>query len=639
MFRDLIDKINSAIGNSRPVVKKNRQVPSKKSEKVVTSQVKSIPDKLIIRKKERVPSYDKVISSQGGIFALTKEQQLNSIILLKEEGKEITVITSIEHCENQRNDVEYLSLKERIVSHNGGEYSRIRRRYASRQLITLLYEKELVKQTIEDEVKNVKGLQAEFDELLNSALREGVSDVHIEVRRDEAVVRFRKNGKLYNTSDWGVQYARQMAIVIYQVIAEEKDVTFVESQQQAAIIDRQINEYRVRVRLNTMPAYPDGFDMVMRLLRMGVENDTLDLEDLGYFDEQVDMIKTAISKPVGVCIISGVTGSGKSTSLATMLTNIIRRHETPDGVEIKVITVEDPPEYQIPYVTQSPVVNSRGGKTRAELFVEAIKAALRCDPDIIMIGEVRDKDSANLLTKAVLTGHKGFTTIHASSAIGIVGRLRAEGTPNDILGSKDFFSGLIYQTLVPTVCQNCAIGAEEHFEKRNDRDSNELRARLDEILLEPEMNLIKFKSESGCSECNHKGISGRTVVAEIILPDEEMLEAISQGDDNRAWQIFLRKGGKNVLDYGIDKMKLGICDPIDVEEKLGRVNTPRTTIPEEKDLSVNAVSSTGFDSKLLSSANENNDSKVEIVDFKSKKSHSGRDKEDSSETNDSDSTE
>lgn len=620
MFADLLNKIKDAIGNNKTVVKKGRKNTelTENNEKSVKRQpqLKAIPEKLIIRKKERVPEYTKVISSDSGIFALTHEQQINFIVLLEEEKKEVTVITSIEHCETQKNDVEYLSLKERILGHNEGEFKNIKRRYASRQLIVLLYEKELVKKSLEDEVKDVKGLQAEFDHLLAEALKEGVSDVHIEVRRDEAVVRFRKNGKLYNNSDWGVQYARQMAVVIYQVIAEEKDVTFVETQQQAAIIDRQINEHRVRVRLNTMPAYPDGFDMVMRLLRMGVENDTLDLEDLGYFDEQVDMIRAAISKPVGVCIISGVTGSGKSTSLATMLTNIIRRHETPDGVEIKVITVEDPPEYQIPFVTQSPVVNSRGGKTRGELFVEAIKAALRCDPDIIMIGEVRDKDSANLLTKAVLTGHKGFTTIHASSAIGIVGRLRAEGTPNDILGSKDFFSGLIYQTLVPTVCGHCAIKSEEYFEKNTDRDSKELKSRLDEILLDSEFSVLRFKNQEGCSHCNGKGISGRTVVAEIMIPDEEMLEAISRGDDNRAWQIFLRKGGKNVLDYGLDKMKLGLCDPIDVEEKLGRVNTPRTQFPEEKELEVN--NNKDFNSKLLSSDKTSSNS-GKILDFKNKK--------------------
>jgi type II secretory ATPase GspE/PulE/Tfp pilus assembly ATPase PilB-like protein len=623
MFKKLLDKINLAINSSKPVVKKRRSKIQNDGESVpVKPSLKRIPDKLMIRKKERVPDYDLVISSKDSVFPLTVDQKLNFIVLLKEETKEITFITSVEHAENQRNDVEFLSLKERLLSHNDGEFKIIRRMYSSRQLITLLYEKELVKQSIEEEVKNVKGLQAEFDTLLGEALREGVSDIHIEVRRDEAVVRFRKNGKLYNSGDWGVMYARQMAIVIYQVIADEKDVTFVESQQQAAIIDRQIDEHRVRVRLNTMPAYPDGFDMVMRLLRMGVENDTMNLEDLGYFEEQVELIKTAISKPVGVCVISGVTGSGKSTSLATMITNIIRKHETLEGVEIKVITVEDPPEYQIPFVTQSPVVNSRGGKSRAELFVEAIKAALRCDPDIIMIGEVRDKDSANLLTKAVLTGHKGFTTIHASSSIGIVGRMRAEGTPNDILGSKDFFAGLIYQTLVPTVC-SCAISSKEYFETKNgDVDAKDLKVRLDDILCESEFDLLKFKNEKGCNKCNGKGISGRTVVAEIIIPDDEILEAIGQGDDNRAWQIFLRNGGKSVLDYGIDKMKMGICDPIDIEEKLGRVNTPRMQFTKEKELEID--DSTSFDSKLLSSNssqshNENNDDlKIKRVDFTNK---------------------
>lgn len=507
-------------------------------------------------------------------------------------------------AESQRSDVEYLSLMERLKSIHVDKSITINRYYASKTLISLLYEKNVTKQNLEEEVKNVKGLQAEFDMLVSRALKEGVSDIHIEVRRDDALVRFRKNGKLYKAKggDWSVQYARQMAVVIYQVIAEEKDVTFVETQQQSAIIDRKLDEHRVRIRLNTMPAYPDGFDMVMRLLKMGVQNEILELDSLGYFPEQVESIKDALSKPVGVTIIAGVTGSGKSTSLATMLSSIVRESTTPEGeVEIKIITVEDPPEYQIPHVTQSPVVNSRGGKTRAELFIEAIKAALRCDPDIIMIGEVRDRDSANLLTKAVQTGHKGFTTIHAASGIGIIGRLRAEGVPDDILGSKDFISGLMYQTLVPIVCPHCGLKSREYFEQnKNSINSEELYRRLNEVLLDDEIELLKFKNPEGCKHCQFKGISGRTVVAEIIIPNEEMLEAISNRDDNKAWQIFLQNGGKTVLDSGIEKMKMGLCDPHDIEENLGRVNSQMFSRRKKIESKTKDISKDEFGSKLLS---------------------------------------
>lgn len=620
MFNKLIDKISSlSSANQQPVVKrKNSKDLSTKTHK--EKSFKDIPAHLIISKKENIPSYDEVLSAQDGSFHIEPEKTKLFIVLYSKENQEVIFLSSFDYIENNRNDIEYLSLKERFVTTSQDlDYKKISRYHVPSSLINLLYERDRVTQVRNEDVKNLKGLQASFNDLALRALNENVSDIHIEVKRDEALVRFRKNGRLHDAGEWGVQYAREMAVVIYQVIAEEQDVTFVESQQQSAIIDRKIGEHRVRIRLNTIPAYPDGFNMVMRLLKMGVSNDDINLNTLGYFPEQVEMIKSGISRPVGVTVIAGVTGSGKSTSLAAMLSDIVRQHTTPQGVEIKIITVEDPPEYDIPHVTQSPVVNSRGGKTRAELFIEAIKAALRCDPDVLMIGEVRDKDSADLLSKAVLTGHKGFTTIHAPSVFSIISRLRNEGVSDDILCSKDFFSTLIYQTLVPVVCNECAHTSEKYFElHKNDDVADKLKLRINEVTSESDFKLIKFKNKNGCSACNNLGIIGRTVVAEILLPDDEMRDAIAKKDEALLRKIFVKNGGKFALDYGIDKMHMGLCDPNDVEEKLGRLDEDRLATPAvEKEFNLNDVKQAEFTSKLLSGKNTG-ESHVKHVDFQNK---------------------
>lgn len=569
-------------GKARPSQKGKNASPnrlenaSKVTRPVARSFSKvSYSDSNTFKRIEHIPKHISILTAEKGDIILPPGLDRDYIVLLvNNEEKHVIIITSIEKTDRLSGiDHEMLDIKQRC--HRKG-YNKFENMYAPRQIIRLIYDNATSdsNNSAQDSIKT-ESLQVDFDNMLSDALFNGVSDIHIEVRRNSAKVRYRVNGALRVINDLSVAYARQLAIVIYQVIAEEKEVTFIETQQQAAIIDREVmvngTSQRVRVRLNTLPAYPDGFDMVMRLLRMGVSTKKATLNSLGYSDTQLNDINLAVSRPVGAIIIAGTTGSGKSTSLSTMISRKIEYYTNEAGCRIKVITVEDPPENEIRHATQVPVVRSRNGKDGKNPFAEAMKAALRSDPDIIMVGEVRDEDSTELLVHTVQSGHQAYTTIHTSSAIGIVSRLRGLGIKNDVLGSSDFFSGLIYQALVPVTCQHCSTPfAEFEGNQQDNEDMTDLCARITKVTTSYDREKIRFINHSGCDKCVD-GVSGRTVVAEVVVPDKKMKLLFGEGKDTQALEYFQEQGGKSILSHGIDKMSAGLCDPREIEHKLGRL--------------------------------------------------------------------
>lgn len=502
-----------------------------------------------------VPGYNAIISSAQGDLPISPLEMLDYIILRLHDGREDIALIRSDEKTKAGVDHSYMTIKERIKEKG----LKINIEYVtSREIIKLLYDKQNEGRL---DVKNKSEIINKVDILLKDALVNGISDVHIEVRRDEAEVRFRKHGDLYLRHDWPVQTARDVSIVLYQVMAEEKDVTFNPGIRQDAVLDRMLDGKRLRVRIGTLPAAPDGYDMVMRLLPYDEDEVQIGIGDLGYLEEQQLDIEMGLSKPNGVIVIAGVTGSGKTTSLAAMIREIVSEGEG----TIKVITVENPPEQFMRNVTQSPV-GSKGD------YADAMKGALRADPDIIMVGEVRDKDTATLLISAVQSGHKVLTTIHAPSGIGIVGRMRSLGVPNDVLGGGDFFSALIYQTLVKSVCPHCSIPLQEYQEQNSDNVKFEkLLKRLIMTVDDLEKANIRFINKDGCHKC-HNGIKGRTVVAEVIIPDHEMISYFASGQDMKAWKHFRDNGGKSALTVGIEKMTMGLVDPYDVERALGLLN-------------------------------------------------------------------
>lgn len=568
-------KVSSSRTSKGGVVKKPTTAASKSSVDKQTRIASQSSFRAVqtISKKESFPQFDEILSLDGGELALNDSLQ-NSYLIVSARGskKSVIIVCANESIGQSGVDNEYLSIRERCISRG---YN-VTQMFSQKQIIVLVIEDYLNSVSQSGVVDSSDTYAGQFDKLLSEAIRESVSDIHFEVRKNiPSQVRFRIHGELRVRHQWSYKFARDISVVTYQVLADEKDVSFIETKQQSARIERLIDGKKIAIRLNTIPV-SGGFDVVMRILKMDAEQGKgVVVDDLGYDKSQTRIIYDSLKKPQGVVIIAGTTGSGKSVSLSTMLNGVIRDNWSDEGPTIKVITVEDPTEYLIIGASQQGVVRRKGvDESATNPFADAIKAALRCDPDIIMVGEVRDEHSATLLMQAVQTGHTALTTVHAGSAIGIVARLRSLGIPDDVLGGSDFITSLMYQTLLQVVCKNCCISHSEF--KRSALEKNEIGSlhmldKLSSVAGNRSTENIVFRNRRGCDHCVN-GVIGRTVVAEIIEPTPNIRAAIERHQDSLALYHHLNSGGRLIIDHAIDKIIAGVADPFDVEKAVGLID-------------------------------------------------------------------
>ena len=425
-------------------------------------------------------------------------------------------------------------------------------------------------------VESESDLDRRFSDILIQAVRAHASDIHLEIYADHAEVKFRIHGLIYKIGELDSHTVNRLVNYVYNVAAAEgsKDTQYNPEDMQDALLDMNLEidgmKRHYKLRLQTAPCYPNAVTIVMRLLPVDAQL-KITLNELGYSPRQIKLLERAQARPVGVTIVAGTTGSGKSTTLATMLTEVFRRTK---GSK-KILTTEDPPEYAIPGANQINLSTKRTELSEEEnIFVKAIKVAMRCDPDIIMVGEVRDERSATLLSSAVLSGHQVFTTVHAASAVAIYNRLLNLGFENHVLSSPSFLALLIYQTLVPVSCKKCALPYSLFVKNvTDDPDDRAIIQRLDALLKQPEykdksLETIRFVNSEGCADCR-KGISGRTVVAEMLDPTSEVLGALRSLDFESANRIWRSLGGMSVLEHAIDKIFQGMIDPRFVEDSCG----------------------------------------------------------------------
>jgi len=480
------------------------------------------------------------------------------------------------------------------------------------------FKKKIMKDSNSTEIKKT-------DAIFEKALKMNASDIHLEKRRDNTKLRFRVNGELYDESSFFSAEGEKIAHVIYQIYTSEdgESATSLDVKKpQNGLIDKMFGNQRVRARIATVPANPDGFDVICRLLPFNEDGNAVPLHQLGYAIKETEDLAKMVSNAIGVIIIAGTTGSGKSTTLKNVLIGKINENEG----KIKVITVEDPPEYYIPNSTQVPI-NREGSKDDGKTeFLETIRATMRSDPDIIMIGEIRDSLTAETLTSAVQSGHQVFTTVHASSAYGIINRMEFFGVSRDVLSSPQFISGLVYQKLLPKLCKHCAVEIKDGkmpkryplekiiidnyeefkiglttikeikesmgddnnnivsvlvnkgelksrqaikiykiYQEVNDKDKNNALLQRIKSVADINESSIRFRGQ-GCKHCSF-GIIGRFVCAETIVPDLEFLSLVGEGKDPEAinyWKTNLN--GKFAMEDAIDKMKEGLVDPVDVEK-------------------------------------------------------------------------
>jgi len=353
------------------------------------------------------------------------------------------------------------------------------------------------------------------DRIIQAANRLGSSDIHIEIFEEKARVRIRIDGNFIER--YAIDRKDYPELVNKIKIRSNLDISEKRLPQDGRI---QYQDFDIRVSI--LPTL-HGEKIVMRIL--GHDASSISIDNLGFTEQDKDYYLEGIKKPNGIILISGPTGSGKTTTLyATLkLLNDEKRN---------IMTVEDPVEYNLKGINQVQLKESIG-----LTFQSALRSFLRQDPDVIMLGEIRDGETAQMAIRAALTGHLVLSTIHTNSAWGTISRLIDMGVPSFLLANT--ISTSVAQRLVRKLCTNCTV--EVPLEKKDWTYTIPFDA--------PE----KHKTPVGCDKCHYTGYKGRVALYEIIPIDQELATCIKQNDhdisaklkerniqslSNRAYQIF-----------------------------------------------------------------------------------------------------
>ena len=358
--------------------------------------------------------------------------------------------------------------------------------------------------------------------LLAQAIRENASDIHIETFEQALVVRFRVDGVMREV----VRPRRELASLLISRIKVMAKLDIAEKRiPQDGRISLRIGGREVDVRVSTMPAN-FGERVVLRLLDK--QAGRLNLQKLGFAPHTLQALQSVVHKPHGIFLVTGPTGSGKTTTLYGSLAEL-------NGSTINVLTVEDPIEYSLPGIGQTQV-NNKADMT----FARGLRAILRQDPDVVMVGEIRDIETAEIAVQASLTGHLVMSTLHTNSAIGAVTRLIDMGVEPFLLSSS--LIGVLAQRLVRVLCSHC---------------STQRPANPNELTFLQESTAVVYQA-NGCAECSQSGFVGRTGLYEMVVIDEKMRELIHDAASEQALNRYARSIAPSIGEDGKQKILAGI---------------------------------------------------------------------------------
>jgi general secretion pathway protein E len=361
--------------------------------------------------------------------------------------------------------------------------------------------------------------------LLLEAIKEGASDVHVETTEKRLVVRFRVDGVLRDI----VEPQRGLAPMLVSRIKVMAKLDIAEKRvPQDGRVTLRIGGHDVDARVSTIPTQ-HGERVVLRLLEKG--SLTLDLAGLGMSERDVATVNRLLERPHGMLLVTGPTGSGKTTTLYAGLSRLNDRKRN-------VMTVEDPIEYELPGVAQTQV-NPRTDMT----FARGLRAILRQDPDVIMVGEIRDHETAEVAVRSAMTGHFVLSTLHTNSAIGSVTRLIDMGVERYLLAPM--LVGLAAQRLVRRLCPEC---------RRSDVASN-----ADSRLLGGALEVgTPIWRAAGCEVCHGDGYRGRAGLYEVIAVDDALQAMIHDGVSEANLEREARRNAPSLLDDGVAKVRAGV---------------------------------------------------------------------------------
>ena len=400
----------------------------------------------------------------------------------------------------------------------------------------------------------VSQLHADSDEspvvrLVNStihdALKLGASDIHVETTPQGLVIRLRVDGVLETVGEVGGRELAEQTVSRLKVLAE-LDIAERRVPQDGRLTVR-LDGRAIDLRLSVMPSI-HGEDAVLRILdkrRLVPTGEALGLEQLGFSSSDLTRMRSLAARPYGMLLVTGPTGSGKTTTLYGVLSEIN------DGRD-KIVTIEDPVEYELPGVLQIPV-NDKKGLT----FARGLRSILRHDPDKIMIGEIRDAETAEIAVQSALTGHLVLSTVHANHVFDVFSRFAHLGI--DPYSLTAALNGVWAQRLLRTVCPHCAEPVVP--------TARELAA----LGLPPEAATGGFRRGRGCGECRTTGYRGRRAVAEILALDDRLRTLIAQRAPLAEIKAEARRQGTQSLrDAALQLARAGLT----TLEEVARVTQP-----------------------------------------------------------------
>ncbi|MER0169085.1 MAG: type II/IV secretion system protein [Nitrosomonas sp.] len=368
---------------------------------------------------------------------------------------------------------------------------------------------------------------------LYDAHKSQASDIHLEMTAGALSIKYRIDGVL---SSIGVIQGADLAEQVISRIKVMSELDIAERRvPQDGRFKVSIQGREIDFRVSIMPSI-FGEDAVLRILDRQALSDHIEgltLNQLGFNQAAIASIRRLSSEPYGMLLVTGPTGSGKTTSLYAAISEVNKGSD-------KIITIEDPIEYQLPGVLQIPV-NEKKGLT----FARGLRSILRHDPDKIMVGEIRDSETAQIAIQAALTGHLVFTTVHANNVFDVIGRFSHMGV--DPYSFVSALNGIAAQRLVRLLCPHCSVD-----ERPDDKLIEESGIPIDEA------DQFKFRSGRGCGQCRGSGYRGRNAIAEILILNDEIRELIVAQEPIRRIKEAARNNGTRFLrEAALDMVKQG----------------------------------------------------------------------------------
>lgn len=397
-----------------------------------------------------------------------------------------------------------------------------------------------VAEVVEDEEVDNTEIKRLIDRIVYQAIKQGASDIHIHPKENSVKIMFRVDGILKKHEEFPRHYS-EFIINKIKTMARMDATQRLIPQDGKMKLEMGENEYEFRV--STCPTV-FGEDCVLRIQNTGgIFN--ISLEDLGFEPDDLERYKENFLKPTGMILNVGATGQGKTTTFYLTINELVKRFKG----EKNIVTVEDPVEIKFKDIVQIEV-DDRQGRT----YPVVLRSLLRQDPDIILIGEIRDEETAEIGVRASITGHLVFATLHANDSFNAITRLRDLGLSDQLISST--LNCILSQRLVRKLCDDCKekIETPQELKEKGIKGEHIYRAK-------------------GCEKCGYTGYRGRTAVIEILDLDEELKTAISEGSSEVALKKMARdKGFNNLWINALKKIEKGITTIEEVESVVKRDN-------------------------------------------------------------------